>query len=72
MAVLPIELHTVGHGGKGEDTRAGGEEVAGIVVGVEADEVGVENAQEDFTTDWEDAVGYLLSAHRASADRVEW
>jgi hypothetical protein len=30
--------------------------VAGIVVGVEADEVTVEDAEEDFTTDWKDTV----------------
>ena len=56
VAVFPIELNPVGHGGKREDTRAGRKEVAGIVVGVEADEVAVKNAQQDFTSDWKDAV----------------
>lgn len=59
VAVLAIELNTVGHGGKREDTGARGEEVAGIIVGVEADEVTVKNTQEDFTTDWEDTVVYM-------------
>lgn len=61
VAVLAIELDTVGHRGEREDTRAGGEEVAGIVVGVEADEVTVENTQQNFTSDWEDAVVYHYS-----------
>ena len=30
--------------------------MASIIVGVEADEVAVKNAQQDFTTDWEDTV----------------
>jgi len=58
VAVLPIELNTVRHGGKREDACARGEEVAGIIVGVETDEVAVKNTQEDFTTDWEDTVVY--------------
>lgn len=58
VAILPIELNTVGHGGKREDARAGGEEVAGIIISVETDEVAVKNTQEDFTTDWEDTVIY--------------
>jgi hypothetical protein len=58
VAVLPIELNTVRHSGKREDARARGEEVAGIVVSVEADEVAVKNTQEDFTTDWEDTIIY--------------
>ena len=56
VAVFSIELNTVGHGGKREDAGAGREEVASIIVGVEADEVAVKNTQQDFTTDWEDTV----------------
>ena len=56
VAVFSIELNTVGHSGKREDAGAGREEVASIIVGVEADEVAVKNTQQDFTTNWEDTV----------------
>jgi len=61
VAVLPIELNTVGHSGKRENTRAGRQEMASIVVSVETDEVAMENAQQNFTTDWEDTVVYYYS-----------
>jgi len=32
--------------------------VSGIVVGVESDEIRVENTLEDFVTDWQDAVNF--------------
>jgi hypothetical protein len=50
-----FELDTVGHSRETEDTCAGGEEVTRIVIGVEPDEVAVEDAEQDLLADGEDS-----------------
>lgn len=53
---LPLELDAVGGGVGLEDARAGAEEVAGVVVGVEADEVAVQEALQELLPDRQNPV----------------
>jgi hypothetical protein len=51
----PFELDAVGHRRQAEDARARGEEVPRVVVRVEADQVRVEDAEQDLAADREDS-----------------
>ena len=51
-----FKLDTVGHRLQTENPRTRGKEVAGIIVGVETDEITVQDAEKDLASDWEDTV----------------
>ena len=50
MGKPTLELDAVGHGREGEDASAGREEVTCVVISVEANEVRVEHAEKNLTT----------------------
>ena len=57
MNEAALELDAVRHRREPEDARARGEEVPRVVVRVEADEVRVEDAEQDFAADRENPAG---------------
>jgi hypothetical protein len=56
-----LELDAVGHSRQREDTRARGKEMTRIVVCVEADEVTVEDSEQNFTPHGENAAAVHIS-----------
>ena len=50
-----FEFNSIWHCRKAEDACARREEMASVVVGVEPDEVTVENAEKDFSPNWKDS-----------------
>lgn len=50
-----FEFHTIRHSGKTEDACARGEEMAGVVIGVEPNEIAVEDTEENFAADGKDS-----------------
>lgn len=57
MGVPALDEDSVGHRRQAEDPRAGREEVASVVVGVETDEVAVEDTEKDLSSNREDSEG---------------
>ena len=57
LGIPAFKLDTVRHRLEPEDPGAGGKEVSGIVVCVEPDKIALEDAEQDFTADGEDAIG---------------
>lgn len=55
-----LELDAVGLSLEAKDTRTCTQEVAGVVVCVEADQIALEDTEEDLTSDWEDPGNQLL------------
>jgi len=60
-----LKLHPVGHCREVQDTGARREEVASIVVSVEAYEIAVQNAEKDLSAHWQDPIrGTFVSTQR--------
>lgn len=56
VRVTTLELHAVGHRRQTQDTRARRQEMPGIVVRVEADEVTVQDTEQDLAPDRQNAI----------------
>jgi hypothetical protein len=59
MRQAALKLDTVRHCRKTKHPCAGRKEVAGIVVGVEADKITVEDAEQDLPTNREDTADHV-------------
>lgn len=62
MGISALKVDTVGHGGQAQDACAGGQEMTRVVIGVEANEIRVENAQKDFLAHGQNSVMYGVFA----------
>lgn len=56
MGVVSLELDSVRHRRQAEDPRTRREEMTGVVVRVETDEVAVEDTEQDLPSDGQDPV----------------
>lgn len=55
MSVVSFQLDSVGHGRETEDSSTRREEMTSVVVGVESDEIAVEDSKEDLSSDGENS-----------------
>jgi len=55
MCKTTFKFHSVWHRREAEDTCTGRKEVSCIIIGMEADEVAIENTIQNFTADWENS-----------------
>ena len=70
MSVVTFQLDSVGHGRETEDSSTRGEEMTSVVVGMESDEVAVEDTEEDFSSDGKDSEEDAKEKRRQLGARV--
>lgn len=64
VGVPALDEDSVGHRRQAEDPRAGREEVASVVVGVETNEVAVEDTEKDLSSNRENSEGRQAGGRR--------
>lgn len=70
MGITTLVDETVRHCRDSEDTGTRGEEVAGVIVGVESEKVTSEDAEKDFSTDGKNSTRTITSVPLARENQI--